>query len=123
MKMLILGAILISGQVFAQKVTPIKADYRCGQAGGEIAIKFPTASSPARIWQTDPGETHGLELQVKNFGQGRCVGCFGFDALLMGMPVRGNVVESKLTYEVLNEQTRKWDIIMKKVPCGPTFRR
>lgn len=116
MKILILGLVLISTQAFAQRMTRIKADLRCGVAGGEVAIKLPS-SSPARVWQTDPGEASGIELKVKEFKQARCPGCFSFTGNMMGIEVRGSVSSYKLTYDMYNDGLGKWENLLNKVKC------
>lgn len=101
----------------AQEMTTIKADYRCEQPGGGVAVKIGTEST-ARVWQTDPGEKEGLELQVTSFSLARCPGCFSFEANLMGeLLVKGRALNSFMTYEVYDADEAKWVPVLKNVKC------
>lgn len=117
MKFLPLGLLLTFGQVSAQEMTVVKADYRCEQAGGGIAIKVGTRST-ARVWQTEQNDDVGLELKVTDFRKEPCLNCFSFDALLMGVvQVRGQVKSSVLTYQVYDNG---WETVLTNVQCVST---
>lgn len=112
MKLIVTAFLVLSQSVFAQTMSRVQADIVCEQAGGGVAVKFPTATKPAKAWQTDPGEKVGLELKVTSF-TGKSKSDFSFDALLMDVTVKGSVKNSVLTYKGLDNETGKWITILK----------
>ncbi len=95
----------------------IEADLRCEQPGGSVAVALPGPGKPARVWQTDPGSDEGLEIQLTAFRVARCQGCFSFTGLLFGMQVKGDAVDSKLTYSLYNEELNQFEILLENVEC------
>ncbi|MCM2277194.1 MAG: hypothetical protein NDJ89_03900 [Oligoflexia bacterium] len=64
-------------------MTKVDATYRCEKEGGGVAFRVPAEPAvAARVWQTDPGEELGLELEVTEFVFARCQGCYAFEAKL-----------------------------------------
>lgn len=118
MKFVILAIItFMTTHAFANRVSPIEANLRCEQAGGGIAIKFPSQSSPARAWQTDTGVEQGLEINLTDYKTARCAGCLIFDGEVMGLKVQGAVSNFLLTYSIFNPQKNAWEVVLKNVPC------
>jgi hypothetical protein len=117
MKFLTLLSLILSGSIYAQTMSKVNADYRCELDGGGIAFKSQTASKKARVWQTDVGEDEGLELKVKSFSTLRCPGCYSFEANLINMPVRGNISNFLLTYEVFDAEDSQWKVLLEDVKC------
>ncbi len=116
-----IATLFLSSFVHAQNMTRIDADFRCNSKGGEIAVKVGPNASTARIWQTDPGEKTGIELEVTDFKIARCLGCYSFNALLMGsVEVRGTIKSYVLKYEAFNPETNKWEALGKNLKCSLT---
>ena len=117
MKYLTLLSLIISGSIYAQGMSTIKADYRCELPGGGVAFKVQTATKKARVWLTDVGDNEGEELVMKSFSTSRCPGCFSFDAEFMRAPVRGRISNFLLTYEAYDSENSEWKVLLKDVKC------
>lgn len=117
MKYLTLLSLILSGSIYAQSMTTVKADYRCELAGGGVAFKAQTAPKKARVWQTDVGEKQGLEIVVNSFSTSRCPGCYSFEAEIMSTPVRGRISNFLLTYEAYDSESSEWKVLLEDVKC------
>lgn len=105
------------------ELTKVDAEYRCEKPGGGVAFSLPRGKNAPRVWQTEPGEEIGLELEVVEFRRLRCPGCFDFTARLGAdfvtyaqVRIPATEKRSVLDYYVVEPQTGERQLI-DTFPC------
>lgn len=102
--MLSLGSHAILNSGFG-KVSPLPEDFdvycESDNGGAAIVIVLPKSGKSGGVWQTDPGDTEGLELTKLRFTKGTCQKCFNFEGVLIeDLVMQGKLKEESLDYSV-----------------------
>ena len=114
-----IGSITFATETVNGEVTQIKADFRCENKGGGIAVAMPTETTAAKVWQSELGSATGIEIQLTSFTVARCMGCFSFTGILMkDITVQGTSENFELIYTASHKQEAPVELL--RAHCLPT---